>query len=96
MIIIDDDYFIEVDSGGYTAKKYKRDETGNIITNKKGDQLTVVVGYYNLLKSAILGIREHKIKSELTDGFIYLDVALAIIQRITDEFNTIINKAVGE
>lgn len=87
MIQIIDDYVIDVDENNYTVKIDKHKQT----TDKKGNVSNVytIVGYYNNLKNAIIGIKNDMIRKSLSDGIISLESA---IKRIEDISNRLENK----
>lgn len=80
MIRVNDDYFIRVDSDNYTACRDKHK------TDKKGNALYTVVGYYSNLEGAIRGIIKD-INARAFDADTYtLQEALEVIKQSNKVF----------
>jgi hypothetical protein len=92
MIRVNDDYVIEVDNYGYTAK---RDTHKTRISKETGQEVPVynLVGYYGSLESAIKGILDHIKQTKLSIGTHSLKEALAICRTETRRFNELLTKA---
>ena len=88
MIRVNDDYVIDVDSMCYTTKIDKHK------TDKKGNPVYEVVGYYKDLDGAILAVVKSMNRKELSDGVYELKEALEIIQASNEQFETLLKEVV--
>lgn len=92
MIKVDDEYIIEIDSCNYIPKIDKKKE----YVDKDGNTRHAydIVGYFGTLKSAIEGVRQDKIRRNLSANDYDLISALAEIGKIDYEFKETLEKAV--
>ena len=88
MIRVNDNYVIDVDSMCYTAKIDKHK------TDKKGNPVYEVVGYYKDLDGAILAVVKSMNRKELSEGVYELKEALEIIQASNEQFETLLKEVV--
>lgn len=88
MIRVNDDYVIDVDSMCYTTKIDKHK------TDKKGNPVYEVVGYYKDLDGAILAVVKSMNRKELSEGAYELKEALEIIQASNEQFETLLKEVV--
>ncbi len=88
MIRVNDDYVIDVDSMCYTTKIDKHK------TDKKGNPVYEVVGYYKDLDGAILAVVKSMNRKELSEGVYELKEALEIIQASNEQFETLLKEVV--
>ena len=88
MIRVNDDYVIDVDSMCYTTKIDKHK------TDKKGNPVYEVVGYYKVLDGAILAVVKSMNRKELSEGVYELKEALEIIQASNEQFETLLKEVV--
>jgi hypothetical protein len=81
MVRIDDDYIVDIDAMGYTAKKntHKKDKDGNTIYS--------AIGYYGSLVNAVKGIYEHKVTNKLSEGETPISEAIKILEELKQEMN---------
>lgn len=89
MIKLEDDYIIDVDVMGYTAKidKHKQD--------KSGKDVFEIVGYYPTLEMAIQGVYESKARKYLSVNVTTLHGAITALNRIKNDLSYEINTALN-
>ena len=90
MIRVNDDYVIDVDSMCYTTKIDKHK------TDKKGNPVYEVVGYYKDLDGAILAVVKSMNRKELSEGVHDLKSALGIIQASNEQFEKLLREVIKE
>ena len=90
MIRVNDDYVIDVDSMCYTTKIDKHK------TDKKGNPVYEVVGYYKDLDGAVLAIVKSMNRSKLSEGVHDLKTALGIIRSSNEQFEKILREVIKE
>lgn len=90
MIRVNDNYVIDVDSMCYTAKIDKHK------TDKKGNPVYEVVGYYKDLDGAVLAIVKSMNRSKLSEGVHDLKTALGIIQASNEQFEKLLREVVKD
>ena len=73
MIRVDNDYYIDVDEQCYTVK------IDTHKTDKKGNEVYVIVGYYKNLQNAIKGVIDYQNKKKLKSENYDLKEALKIV-----------------
>ena len=73
MIRVDNDYYIDVDEQCYTVK------IDTHKTDKKGNEVYVIVGYYMNLQNAIKGVIDYQNKKKLKSENYDLKEALKIV-----------------
>ena len=90
MIRVNDDYVIDVDSMCYTTKIDKHK------TDKKGNPVYEVVGYYKDLDGAILAVVKSMNRRKLSEGVHDLKTALGIIRASNEQFEKLLREVVKE
>lgn len=95
MIRVNDDYVIEVNNYGCTAR---RDTHKTRISKETGQEVPVydLVGYYGSLEAAIKGILDHSKQNKLSVGTHSLKEALAICRTETRKFDELLTKALEQ
>lgn len=91
MIKLIDDYVIKVDSNNYILciDKHK--------LNKKGERVYENISYHSTLNGAIYACRNDIIKNQLaTVDIMSLNQALNVIAKYNEEFENLLNKAIGD
>lgn len=93
MILIDDDFVIDVDINQYIVK-FDRHKTK---TNKSGEEIKVfdTLGYYSRLDKAIRGVIDFKVKKMLSEGEKSLEEALLIIEMVTDQIDEKLSEVIN-
>lgn len=89
MIVVNENYVIDVDRYCYTVKRdlHKVD--------KNGEPRYDIVGYYGTPESAIKGVLSSMNKTRLSEGKHTLEEALNIIQSNQQQFNELLEKVVS-
>lgn len=89
MITLKHDIVIDVSPNNYTLMldRHKQD--------KKGNPLYEILGYYTSLVTAIRSAREYYIRKRLGEEVLPLHEAIEEVRRITDEFEAMLDKALG-
>ena len=90
MIRVNDEYVIDVDSMCYTTKIDKHK------TDKKGNPVYEVVGYYKDLDGAILAVIKSMNRRKLSEGVYDLKTALGIIQASNEQFEKLLREVIKE
>lgn len=86
MIRIDDDYYITVDSYNYIVCRDKHK------TDKKGNDLYTVIGYYNNLYKALQGAVADMNRRAFTGGTYSLQEAIKVIQKSNSIFEDMLRE----
>lgn len=93
MIVVNENYIIEVDQYNYTPKaKVTR-------TNKKtGEQYEdlEIIGYYSSLQSALHGIIKYQTANSLANEEMSLESAVRCIQTCHKEFTDLLERVVND
>lgn len=84
MIVINNDYFIDVDDMNYTLKR----NTHKTYIDKKGKEIKVteVISYFSSLENAIIGAKNYFINKSLQDDIYSLKEAVSIVTNANLEF----------
>ena len=92
MIIVNDDYVIDVNEHCYVAK---RDTHQTRIEKSTGKEIQVynIVGYYGHLEEAIKAIIQHTIQCKLSNDVVDLRKAWQIVKEETRKFDELLKKA---
>ena len=90
MIRVNDDYYIRVDSDNYTACRDKHK------TDKKGNALYNVVGYYSNLEGALRGIIKDMNARAFESGTHTLQEALEVIKSSNEVFTRMIREVLDD
>ena len=90
MIVINEDYIVDVDSLQYTLKRK------GVGKSKKGETIetTRTVGYFRDLRACIKASAEDSKKELFKNNDYSLNEAIAKIQEINDTFSDLLNKAI--
>lgn len=90
MIRVNEDYIIEVDNYGYTARL----DTHTTRVDKNGNEIHVyrLVGYFGTLETALKGILKHKADTKLMGGEWTLKDAVNVIVAEQRKFNELLEK----
>lgn len=95
MINISGDYYVDVDSCNYTAKRdmHKKVTMKDTVTGEKKeiDQYKII-GYYSNLAGAVKGIVNDLVRRKLQDEASTLEDAIHIIQKTNTEFYDLLEK----
>lgn len=84
MIIVDADYFIDVDQYNYIPK-FDRHKT-RVEKDGTETKITDVIGYYGTLEGALKGVVEDKIKKKISDdNIVNLEEAINVVISIKNE-----------
>lgn len=88
MIRVDNDYYIDVDEQCYTVK------IDTHKTDKKGNEVYVIVGYYKNLQNAIKGVIDYQNKKKLKSENYDLKEALKIVLDNNTRFEKLLKSVV--
>jgi len=88
MIRVNDNYYITVDKYNYTACRDKHK------TDKKGNSLYSVVGYYGSVEGALRGIIDDMNERAFAEGTYSLQEAIEVIQQSNKMFTDMLREAV--
>lgn len=88
MIRVDNDYYIDVDEQCYTVK------IDTHKTDKKGNEIYVIVGYYKNLQNAIKGVIDYQNKKKLKSENYDLKEALKIVLDNNTRFEKLLKSVV--
>lgn len=94
MIMINEDYSIDIDDSNYmvvsTEQKTRTDKTGKERLER------TVYGYYTSLGKALEAVRELMVKDCLMDGCRSLSTALREVKKITEDFKKTIAEVTND
>lgn len=88
MVRVNEQYVIDVDERNYTVKLDKHK------TDKKGNPIYDVCGYYGTLETAIKGVIGSMNKSKLSQGTHTLEEAVKIVCENNKQFEEMLERAV--
>lgn len=95
MIIVNNDYVIEVDTLNYTAKRdcHRKTVRKNPTTGEEFEvDSYVTVGYFTTLAGALKGIIEDMNKRKLKEGVLELEEALSIVLKNNRDFSALLER----
>ena len=92
MIRVDNDFVIEVDNYGFTARRDTHKTRFSKSENKEVPVYTLV-GHYGSIASAVSGIVDYKIQTKLMDGVHELKDVVRLIKEEMRYFNELLAKA---
>lgn len=90
MIIVNENYCIDVDKNCYTVKIDKHK------TDKSGEKIYETVGYFTSLHGAIKGVINSMNKSKFNECTYTLEEAIKTVMDSNEHFEKILKKVVGE
>lgn len=93
MIILNNDYFIDVDDFNYTLKR----DTHKKYADKNGKEINVteVISYFSSLENALIGAKNYFINQSLQDDIYSLKEAVNIVINVNLEFERMIKGKKG-
>ena len=98
MIIINDDWLVDVDDYNYTLKRdthrtVQRKQRDGSVTS---DEVYTTKGHFSSLDKALERLGKEMVRDKLKGADIDLNTAVMTIRRCTDEWNELVSKMVGK
>ena len=81
MIIVTDTIFIDSDEQQWTARKKQISKSGK----SKGNEVTVLIGYYPSIEAALRGILRNEYGGRMNNETMMIQQAIAEYERLTRE-----------